>query len=151
MMSRAGPGYKIVSFGSDTYKQCVDLRTDILRAPLGQGFTQDELAADEHNLQIAGVDNGRVVCTASIALDPDEGQAKVQRVAVAQDAQGQGIGRGLMLFCEECAAKEAMVLVYVHARDTAIPFYRCIGYNEEGPFFDEDGIPHKKMTKILPV
>jgi predicted GNAT family N-acyltransferase len=39
--------------------------------------------------------------------------------------------------------------VVLHARETAVSFYKKLGYTKEGNVFEEVGIPHWKMTKPL--
>lgn len=39
--------------------------------------------------------------------------------------------------------------VVLHARENAIEFYTKLGYSVVGEWFQEVGIPHKKMIKSL--
>ena len=74
---------------------------------------------------------------------------KMQRVAVAPELQGRGIGRALMIYCERVAREHEAKTIYVHARESAVPFYEKNWYVGDGELFDEDGIPHLKMWKLL--
>lgn len=74
---------------------------------------------------------------------------KMQRVASKAQFQGKGIGSALMRFCEEYAKKHGFKSIYCHARGTAVRFYLKNQYELEGEPFDEDGIPHRKMRKII--
>ncbi len=141
--------FSIIDHGSADYLAAVRLRERILRAPLGLVFTPDELAAEKVHIQIAGV-KGETVCACAV-LVPEGKAMKMQRVAVAEDLQGQGIGGAMMKFCERLAADHGAEKVYVHARDTAVPFYEKNGYVAEGEMFDEDGIQHLKMWKLLSI
>lgn len=141
--------FQVIAYDSNLYQQAVRLREAVLRARLGLTFTQAELAAEKDHLHIVGV-RGERVCACAVLVP--EGQAmKMQRVAVAEDLQGQGIGGAMMKFCERLAADHGAEKVYVHARDTAVPFYEKNGYVAEGEMFDEDGIPHLKMWKPLSI
>jgi len=79
----------------------------------------------------------------------EEGQLKMQRVAVLASLRGQGIGARMMIFCEEIAHKLGVLKIYCHARNSAVDFYRQNQYLAQGDYFDEDGIPHLKMIKRL--
>jgi predicted GNAT family N-acyltransferase len=37
----------------------------------------------------------------------------------------------------------------LHARETAVPFYKVLEYNIVGDRFEEVGIPHFRMEKAL--
>lgn len=141
--------FSIIKHGSADYLAAVRLREAVLRAPLGLVFTPDELAAEKVHIQIAGV-KGETVCACAV-LVPEGSEMKMQRVAVAEDLQRQGIGGAMMKYCERVAAERGAEKVYVHARDTAVPFYEKNWYVAEGKMFDEDGIPHLKMWKLLSI
>lgn len=139
--------FSIIAHGSANYLAAVRLREHILRAPLGLAFTPEELEAEKAHVQIVGKLGERVCATAVLA--PEGRVMKMQRVAVAQDLQGRGIGGAMMAFCEQIAAQHGVEKIYVHARDTAVRFYEQNLYAAEGDYFDEDGIPHLKMWKVL--
>ncbi len=141
--------FSVIEHGSADYLAAVQLRETILRAPLGLVFRPDELAAEKDHLHIVGV-RGERVCACAV-LVPEGAQMKMQRVAVAEDLQGQGIGGAMMKFCERVAAGLGAEKVYVHARDTAVRFYEKNLYVAVGEMFDEDGIPHLKMWKLLSI
>jgi acetyltransferase len=58
----------------------------------------------------------------------------VQRVAVAADARGRGVGRGLMAAVEEEARRHGLTLLWLttHAGTDAAAFYESIGYTRLG-------------------
>ena len=72
-------------------------------------------------------------------------------VVVKESIQNQGIGGQLMQFCEEQALLLGFKAVYCHARGTAVSFYLKNHYHAEGEYFQEDGIPHLKMIKLLTI
>ena len=87
--------------------------------------------------------------SSSIALWVHLLSDKMQRVATKASFQNKGIGSLIMAFCEEYAKKQRYGSVYCHARGTAISFYLKNQYALEGDPFDEDGISHHKIRKIL--
>jgi len=42
-----------------------------------------------------------------------------------------------------------LVNISLHSQIYVIPFYAKLGYVAEGPEFDEEGAPHRKMVKEL--
>lgn len=139
--------FKIVDFGSDDYKKSVSLREEILRKPLGITFAQAELEWEKDPIHIAGF-LGQELCATAV-LVPVGNAVKMQRVVTKSSFQNKGIGSLMMAFCEEYAQKQGYKSVYCHARGTAIPFYLKNQYALEGEPFDEDGIPHHKMKKVI--
>lgn len=140
--------FEVIPHGGELYGQAVRLRESVLRVPLGLVFTAEELAAEKDHIQIVGLEGDRV-CACAV-LVPEGEQMKMQRVAVDPGVQGRGIGSAMMKFCEAYAVQHGVRNIFVHARDSAVAFYEQNRYAGEGDCFDEDGIPHLKMWKLLP-
>ena len=73
----------------------------------------------------------------------------MQRVAVREDLQSQGIASKMIVFCEDYGRENGYEEIYCHARETAVAFYRKNRYLSEGDIFLETTIPHLKMRKSL--
>ena len=73
----------------------------------------------------------------------------MRQVAVVSDLQGQGIGRALVEYSEALARKLGFRRMVLHARETAVAFYKKLGYLRIGGRFEEVTIPHWAMTKQL--
>lgn len=71
------------------------------------------------------------------------------RMAVLSDFRHQGAGTALMNQLEEEARRMGYDHVFLHAQVQALPFYEKQGYVAQGQPFDEVGITHMLMTKIL--
>jgi predicted GNAT family N-acyltransferase len=78
-----------------------------------------------------------------------DGLGKAERVAVLNEHRGAGVGAALMAAVEECARAEGCRELLLHAQQAVIPFYRGLGYREEGELFDEADIVHQTMRKQL--
>jgi predicted GNAT family N-acyltransferase len=89
---------------------------------------------------------GRAIGTGRIDLAK---QGKIGRVCVLSEHRGNGTGTRLMSELVEEARNGGSREVWLHAQESAIPFYRKLGYEPEGPVFVEAGIPHRKMRKKL--
>ena len=78
-----------------------------------------------------------------------EGIAKAERVAVLDEHRGAGFGAALMAAIEQRARADGCGEILLHAQQTVIPFYRGLGYQEEGELFEEAAIVHQTMRKRL--
>ena len=75
--------------------------------------------------------------------------AKAERVAVLAAFRQRGVGRRLMEAIEEWARDQGLEGVQLNAQVDALPFYRKLGYRQQGPIFDEAGHPHQSMVKTF--
>ncbi len=75
--------------------------------------------------------------------------AKVERVAVLPEVRGQGIGRKLMDYIEAFLVERQVTEVYMYAQKPVREFYEKLGFVSEGKEFEEAGIPHITMRKLL--
>jgi ribosomal protein S18 acetylase RimI-like enzyme len=73
----------------------------------------------------------------------------MRQVAVASEAQRQGVGRAMVEFSETFARRLGFTRMVLHARENAIPFYERLGYCRIGERFEEVTIPHWEMVKEL--
>jgi GNAT superfamily N-acetyltransferase len=137
-----------VPHGSETYQRALDLRDAVLRSPLGLTFTQAELDDDTIRKHFCALIDGEVVGAVSFkALGPHTLQLK--QMAVAEGHQRAGIGSRLLRFGEAWARREGYGMVILNARVGAEGFYARHGYALEGALFEEQGIPHVRMTKRI--
>ena len=140
--------FKVIDHGTEEWKKAVKLREDILRAPLGSVFTEAELKEESKHIHVVGYLNDELVATAVLVPEADK-KIKMQRVVVKKELRNHKIGSDMMDYCENLVREDGYGLIYCHARNTAVRFYLNNGYQPEGDYFDEDGIPHLKMFKEL--
>ena len=74
---------------------------------------------------------------------------RLGRILVKKEHRGQGLGAAIMNYCEEKAREKGCKVLELNAQYRAIGFYEKLGFSAEGEFFEEAGIPHKKMKKVL--
>jgi len=135
-----------VPYGSELYAQSLRLREEILRKPLGLILSPEELADDVSRRHFCAVMNGSVVGSVSFKLlGPHTLQLK--QMAVADGQQGEGIGSQLLSFAEAWARRHSYGMIILNARLSAEEFYKRRGYAAEGEPFDENTIPHIRMSK----
>lgn len=93
--------------------------------------------ADRERLLLVAEEGGEIVGMAQLvfsgATNADH-RAEVQRVAVAADARGRGIGRQLMAALEKAARENGVTLLWLTTHDAtaACVFYEAIGYKRLG-------------------
>jgi predicted GNAT family N-acyltransferase len=134
--------------GSDLYRQSLSLREAILRAPLGLPLGEEELADDTGRRHFCATCDGAVVGT--VSLKPlDSETLQLRQMAVAEARRGDGIGARLLAQAEAWARDNGYRLMVLHARLGAEGFYARFGYLAEGEPFEENTIPHIRMTKSL--
>jgi predicted GNAT family N-acyltransferase len=135
-------------FGSDLYRQALTLREAILRVPLGLTLTEEERADDVARQHFCALFDGAVVGTVSLkALDAETLQ--LRQMAVAEDRRREKIGARLLARAEDWARWEGYRAIVLNARLGAEGFYAKYGYLAQGEPFDENSVPHVRMTKRL--
>jgi predicted GNAT family N-acyltransferase len=139
---------KIIDHGSPEYAQMVKLRDDMLRKPLGLGFTSQELDKEKDNMLIGAFEDEQMLgCCMLVEENP--ATVRLRQMAVLNDLQGKGIGRALMIFAENIARDHGYKILSMHARQNAVGFYEKMGYNVASEEFTEVTIPHFVMEKKL--
>lgn len=133
-------------YGSDTYRDALRLREAVLRKPLGLAMSEEELADDKLRRHFCAVAKGAVIGSVSFKpLGPHTLQLK--QMAVAEDRRHETVGARLLAFAEAWARRERYGLIILNARVGAEGFYARHGYALEGEIFDENTLPHIRMTK----
>lgn len=141
-------GLKQIDHGTNEYRQMVQLRNLILRAPLGLSFTEDELEKEKNEILIAAYDDDTMLgCCMLCKIDAKT--LRLRQMAVQNNLQGKGIGASIMSFAENIARDKGYEKIIMHARDTAIGFYEKLGYKVKGDAFMEVNVPHHLMEKVL--
>ena len=100
-------------------------------------------AVSAHWLAIAG--NGKPIGCARLLPD-----GHIGRMAVLPDWRGRGIGRGLLAAILRTAQARGYRTLRLSAQTHAAGFYARAGFAALGPEYEEAGIPHVAMQKILP-
>ena len=114
-----------------------------------QGVARDlELdGRDDEALHVIALDGTRVVGTCRLVLDG--ATAKLGRMAVEPPARGRGIGTALLDGAEREARTAGAGRIALHAQAHARELYARAGFAERGEHFEEAGIEHVLMEKLL--
>lgn len=138
-----------VDFGTPLYDELLALRDLILRKPLGLEFTPEQLSLEWDSMHLACYRPDWTLLACLVLLPQDEKTVKMRQVAVAEGLQKQGIGTALVNFSEVLAQQKGFGKMVLHARETAVPFYKRLHYQTVGERFTEVNIPHFRMEKDL--
>ncbi|TXH63908.1 MAG: YbgC/FadM family acyl-CoA thioesterase [Burkholderiaceae bacterium] len=91
---------------------------------------------------------GRPLATGRL-LQHVPGVAKIGRMAVGQAVRGGGVGRAVLDALMQAARTRGDREVLLHAQTSAAPFYAKAGFVPRGAEFEEAGIPHLEMVRML--
>ncbi|RKN86715.1 GNAT family N-acetyltransferase [Paenibacillus ginsengarvi] len=138
--------------GQDQLDKCLRLRKEVFVA---EQNVPEELEIDEYDIpggecaHLLLTDEGIPVATARVK-HYDAETAKIQRVAVARERRGQGLGKRIMEGAERLADRLGYRYAILDAQVQAEPFYGRLGYVtiSDEPF-DDAGIQHVRMRKQL--
>lgn len=93
--------------------------------------------------------DGRCIGTGRL-VDLGDGQAQIGRMAVLTQFRSTGIGKQILEKLVQLARSKGVKLIVLHSQVTAIPFYEKLGFEAQGPIYDEAGISHRNMILLLP-
>ena len=77
-------------------------------------------------------------------------QSQIGRMAVLAQFRGTGTGKQILEKLIQLASSQEAKLIVLHSQVAAIPFYEKLGFEVQGPTYDEAGIPHRNMILLLP-
>ncbi len=127
------------------------VRKDVFIAEQGVPPELEQDQADHEALHIlACTEEGQAVGTARLTESARGSRvAKISRVAVRRVHRRRGLASRMMALLEHRAKLLGYTEVELDAQVTALAFYRKLGYHETGSLFEDAGMPHQKMTKVL--
>lgn len=145
--------YMWVEYQSPDYWKAVDLRNKILRRPLGLELKTEELANEGTDFHAIVKYQGKIIGSLTLTPQPktvNNGKTiRTRQVAIETTLQSKGIGRELMHFAEAFSKEKGFTTMTLHARVSAVDFYKKLGYVITSDLFHEVSIPHYIMEKKL--
>ena len=107
-----------------------------------------EIEWDEHDETslhaLAYSEEGEAVATGRLLPD-----GHIGRMAVLKAWRGKGVGGAILGRLITAARGRGDTQIELFAQTHAIAFYRKYGFAESGPVFEEAGIPHQAMRRML--
>ena len=153
-MAERADRIELLTVGHDweRFGEVLELSYEVLYGPFGveRGAEWYHPAhGSEFCVAVAG--DGRLLGTARLLPAPGDVSRQVRQVVVVPDARCGGVGRALMAAIEEMALTEAAEELWLQSRESAVGFYKRLGYACDGDRFISDltGIPHRTMRKRL--
>ena len=130
-------------------QQYYDLQYRVLRKPWNGEKQSSQGEGEDSAIHLAAWDGGKIAGAGRLNfLSPEEVQIK--GMAVEQDAAGKGVGSLMLRGLEERAARSGARRVVLHARESALEFYRKNGYEKRNQSYTLFGeIAHWEMRKEL--
>jgi predicted GNAT family N-acyltransferase len=139
-----------IEFGTPEFDEALKLRDIVLRQPLNMTFDPEDIALEYDSYHIACYNANTFELLACLILKPkDVSTVKMRQVAVHPDLQSKGVGSFLVAESENFAKRLGYKKIELHARDTAVNFYKKASYNIAGEVFKEVGIDHYFMWKDI--
>jgi predicted GNAT family N-acyltransferase len=89
--------------------------------------------------------DGRPLATGRLLPD-----AHIGRMAVLAAQRGNGLGVSILRSLVAIGAGRGIRELRLHAQSSAIGFYQREGFVAEGEPYEEAGIPHQTMVRVLP-
>jgi len=103
---------------------------------------------DQEAMHFIGVDADEDVSTGRMVVAG--GVAKLQRIAVLKHARGRNLGLDLIKTMMDVAMDGSDVRTFkLSAQTYAIPFYERLGFVAYGGEYDDAGIPHRDMERVV--
>jgi predicted GNAT family N-acyltransferase len=131
----------------DELAAALALREEVFCGEQGVTLDGDRDGRDDEALHLVAVD-GELLGTCRMLIEPG-GTAKFGRLCVRASARGRGIAAALLAAAEAEARAAGARRIGMHAQTDALELYRRAGYTAYGERFDEEGIEHLGMEKIL--
>ena len=111
----------------------------------------DEKDNSENTVHIGFFDNNKLIGIARL-IDLDKDVIHIGRVVIDKEYRGQGIGRELIIGCENIAQQilKRKIIIELSAQIQAENFYKSLGYNRVNDIIYLDaGIEHVDMKKEI--
>ena len=111
----------------------------------------DEKDNSEHTVHIGYFNDNKLIGVARL-IDLDKDVIHIGRVVIDKEYRGQGIGRELIIGCENIAQQilKRKTIIELSAQIQAENFYKSLGYNRiNDKIYLDAGIEHVDMRKVI--
>ena len=135
----------------ETVKELRDakwVRIRVFQREQGINIARDFDDKDPESIHIVAYLAEMPVGTARMRLLED-GAGKIERVAVLKEFRKRGIGKQLIKYALYVLKSERIKIARLSSQKPVKNFYKQFGFSEFGDVFDDAGIRHIMMEKIL--
>ena len=111
----------------------------------------DEKDNSENTVHVGFFDNKKLIGVARL-IDLDKDVIHIGRVVIDKEYRGQGIGRELIIGCENIAQQilKRKIIIELSAQIQSENFYKSLGYNRvNDKIYLDAGIEHVDMRKEI--
>ena len=132
----------------EEFQRYRDLRWKILRAPYDKPriTEKDDVGTNDYPLMVCEVDGIPIGVGRAHFISKEE--AQIRSISVEPDWEGKGIGSIVLKELEKIVIEKGARRIIIHARNSAIAFYKKNGYLEVEPSYTLFGeIEHTLMEK----
>ena len=137
----------VIAHDFNDFAQCIMIRTRVF--VIEQNISA-EIETDEwenSSTHYLATDEEKALGTARWRLINNQ-TAKIERVAVLKEARGQGVGTELMRYLlQEIHSHSNIQTIKLGSQNSAIPFYKKLGFQVIGEEYLDAGIPHHLLVK----
>lgn len=140
--------FRLVEYNTIEYIEMVELRNAVLLEPIGFPYLEEDFEQDEESIFCGCFDGGELIACC-VLTELEEGKVRLRQMAVIEEKQHQGIGSELIAFAEGVAKENDFKEIVLHAQCRAEGFYLHNGYQAYGEVFEDAGLPHIMMSKLI--
>jgi predicted GNAT family N-acyltransferase len=126
----------------------LQLRTEVLLQPIGIDPSFIKPQQEREDVLLGTFEETRLI-GCCVLTRKDAHTVQLRQMAVATGVQRERIGTTLLSYAEQVAKAAHFQTLMLHARGNVVPFYQKSGYTITGEPFDEVGIQHYRMEKLL--
>ncbi len=137
-----------VATSPEELKAIQEIRKIVFQSEQGVDPNLDFDGKDETSILLIASLNGEFIGTVRVRK-LDEKTAKIERLAVLKIARGYGVGKQLMSEALSIIKGQNIPEVVIHAQEYIKGLHSSLGFEEEGDVFEEAGIRHVKMRKVM--
>lgn len=137
-----------VATSPEELKGIQEIRKIVFQSEQGVDPNLDFDGKDETSTLLIASLNGEFIGTVRVRK-LDEKTAKIERLAVLKIARGYGAGKQLMSEALSIIKSQNIPEVVIHAQEYIKGLHSSLGFEEEGDVFEEAGIRHVKMRKVM--
>lgn len=140
---------KLCELNSDYHRSARELRTKVLRKPLGLPANDPAFNDKETDVHFVALKEDEVVGIVVLVPNYKPSIGKLRQMATDESVRGKGYGIALVQELEKHSVKLGLKKIVLHSRHYAVGFYEKLGYKITSDVFQEVGIDHFVMEKEI--